>query len=276
MNVPLKETHGRRIDVFKWPTEVDDDGLMHFSPESDDSKEAKAPEPIKADVVVFATGYTTNFDFLDPDYPRLGHTSVRGVYKDGEVSVGFIGFVRPSIGAIPPLAELQAQLWVLRLLQDRYPAELSREREGHAVAPYEIDYKLHARGEYDFFTTKRGVDHESYAYQLALDMGAAPTMTYAMSKGWRLFYTWAMGSNFNPKFRLVGPWKWEAGAEEIMREELYGVVKQSGGFVCEWPKCSVFHPFPSPFPGDGACLLFRGLLKTCVPFFCFTDGLQIF
>lgn len=87
------------------------------------------------------------------------------------------------------------------------------------------------------FTDKRGVDHESYAYQLALDMGAAPTITHVMSRGWKIFFTWAMGSNFNTKFRLVGPWKWEAGAEEIMRGELYNVVKRSGGFVC---KCCCF------------------------------------
>ncbi|KAM0417050.1 hypothetical protein ACHAPT_012956 [Fusarium lateritium] len=40
-----------------------------------------------------------------------------------------------------------------------------------------------------------------------------------------------MGSNFNTKFRLVGPWKWEQGAEEIMRNELFNVVKHSGGYV---------------------------------------------
>ncbi|KAJ4261635.1 hypothetical protein NW762_007070 [Fusarium torreyae] len=40
-----------------------------------------------------------------------------------------------------------------------------------------------------------------------------------------------MGSNFNTKFRMVGPWKWEQGAENIMRNELYNVVKRSGGLV---------------------------------------------
>ncbi|KAF5670779.1 flavin-containing protein [Fusarium circinatum] len=40
-----------------------------------------------------------------------------------------------------------------------------------------------------------------------------------------------MGSNFNTKFRMVGPWKWEKGAEHIMRNELYNIVKRSGGFV---------------------------------------------
>ncbi|GJD04758.1 dimethylaniline monooxygenase [Colletotrichum higginsianum] len=100
-----------------------------------------------------------------------------------------------------------------------------------AVAHYEVDYALRARGGHDFFKTKHGVEQESYAYQLALDMGAAPTISFMARQGFRAFYTWAMGSNFNTKFRLVGPWKLEAGALSIMRGELFEVVMQTGGGV---------------------------------------------
>lgn len=61
-------------------------------------------------------------------------------------------------------------------------------------------------------------------------MGSAPTISFVASKGWKVLYTWAMGSNFNPKFRLVGPWKWGDGAAEIMATELFDVVKRSGGY----------------------------------------------
>jgi dimethylaniline monooxygenase (N-oxide forming) len=143
--------------------------------------------------------------------------------------------VRP--GAIPPLSELQAQFWVLRLLQQAYPQQCPRPAPGktldaNAVAPYDLDFELHARGGYDMFANKGGVDHESYAYQLAVDMGAAPTLTFMLEKPFRVLYTWAMGPNFNTKFRLIGPWKWE-GAEEVMANELFNVVKRTGGIVCE-------------------------------------------
>ena len=134
---------------------------------------------------------------------------------------------------MPPLAEMQAQLWVLRLLQNEFPEAVPLERDGNSVPPYDMDYALHSRAGYDLFSTKRAVDHESYAYQLALDIGSAPTLTYMLGKGWKIFFTWAMGSNFNPKFRFVGPWKWEAGAETIMRTELFDVVKRTGGLLCE-------------------------------------------
>lgn len=69
-------------------------------------------------------------------------------------------------------------------------------------------------------------------------MGAAPTISYVAGKGWKLLFTWAMGSKFNTKFRLIGPWKWEAGAEQIMRGELYGVVRRSGGYICKRDKAT--------------------------------------
>lgn len=98
-----------------------------------------APKRIKPDVVVLATGYNTKFPFLDDDYPGLADTDVRCVYKNGRVDVGFIGFIRPSIGAIPPLAELQAQFWVLRLLQNHFPAEVPRSPDSNSLEPYEMD-----------------------------------------------------------------------------------------------------------------------------------------
>lgn len=65
-------------------------------------------------------------------------------------------------------------------------------------------------------------------------MGAAPTITHVLAKDWKVFFTWAMGSNFNTKFRMVGPWKWENGAVDIMQDELFNVVQRSGGYVCKF------------------------------------------
>jgi dimethylaniline monooxygenase (N-oxide forming) len=248
INVEIKDTEGKKIDVVSWPEKIDSDGLMSFG-KTLPSDSVIPTEQRKPDVLIFATGFTRDFPFLDKEYPSVSQTNVRGIYKEGDVTIGYIGFIRPAIGkppeychevprlkcigAIPPLAELQAQLWVLRLLQDRYPREVPSTRDSDALEPYELDYQLHARGNYSFWDTKRGVDHESYAYQLALDMGSAPRAWTVMKKGFKVFYTWAMGSNFNTKFRFVGPWKWNDGAESIMRNELFNVVKRSGGFVCE-------------------------------------------
>lgn len=74
---------------------------------------------VKPDLVVYASGYKTEWGLLGQEqgYARgPGEADVRGVWKRGDESLGFIGFVRPGVGAIPPIAEQQAMLWSLRLM----------------------------------------------------------------------------------------------------------------------------------------------------------------
>ncbi|KAJ5014824.1 tRNA (adenine-n -)-methyltransferase non-catalytic subunit [Colletotrichum sp. SAR 10_99] len=230
MNVELKDTAGRKIMTAPWPISFTKSGTAIF-PRSEtlDQKEATS-KVLRPDLLVLATGYVRRFDFLGEGYPKPDDLNIRGIWRRGDVTAGFIGFVRPGIGAIPPLAELQAQLWVFNLLRHKYSQQIPSPSEyADSVAHYEIDYALKARGGHDLFKTKHGVEQESYAYQLALDMGAAPTFTFMRRQGSKAFLTWAMGSNFNSKFRLVGPWKWEKGALDIMRGELFDVAKQTGG-----------------------------------------------
>lgn len=101
-----------------------------------------------------------------------------------------------------------------------------------------MDYKLKSRDkDHDFAATKRAVDQESYVYQLALDMGSAPTWTHVLGNlGREVFFTWAMGPNFPSKFRLVGPWaneETEREAVALMRRdgELGRLVMRTGGGV---------------------------------------------
>ncbi|XMA07685.1 hypothetical protein WAI453_000476 [Rhynchosporium graminicola] len=216
--IPIKNTGDRKIDSAPWPESISLDGIVEFVESSRPEAKTMRGKSCKPDIVIFATGYSQRFSFLDASYGTPLEADKRGIWKTGDETVGFIGFVRPAIGAIPPLSEMQAQLWVLSIL-DLLPAE----------PPKDIDYKLYiqpGRREYE----KYGVDHESYAYQIALDMGSAASFTEILRLGFRTSFTWAFGSNFNTKFRLVGPWKWD-GANEVMRTELLDVSIRSGGLV---------------------------------------------
>ncbi|KAI0480692.1 hypothetical protein GGR56DRAFT_627165 [Xylariaceae sp. FL0804] len=176
------DTKGRGLDVAPFPERVDAEGIVHFRDTGRREYEYIKTQRIKPDVVVFCTGYQHAFPFLsshvsassdvDDDTVR---PDVREIWHHAAPSLAYIGFVRPNLGAIPPLAELQAQLWVVHLLRPDL-LSLSSGRSGSQQQQilrsedephYRLTSKPGAR-------IRHGVDHESYAYQLALDLDAAP------------------------------------------------------------------------------------------------------
>ena len=83
------------INRFEGPRVFFNDG-SHFEP----------------DLVLFCTGFDTKMPFLHEAIagaPRYLHTFNPAI----GASFGFIGFLRPAFGAIPPLAELQARWFAL-------------------------------------------------------------------------------------------------------------------------------------------------------------------
>ncbi|KAJ2898042.1 Dimethylaniline monooxygenase [N-oxide-forming] 2 [Zalerion maritima] len=233
INVQEPDTKGRIIDLSPWPTHIDGDGVMHFMKTSRPESERMKNRVVKPDVVVLATGYRVEFPFLEKasDYPVPTGCDVRGIWRSDDITAAFIGFVRPTIGAIPPLAEMQAMHWIQHLLASKVPVAMP-PRSPHAIEPYELDFCLKRRDGRDLWKNKRGIEGESYTYQLALDMGAAPSFTWALKNcGWKALWTWGMGPNFNPKFLLIGPWEKRKTGMEILGGELWGVTSRSGGGV---------------------------------------------
>ncbi|RHZ46422.1 uncharacterized protein CDV56_104747 [Aspergillus thermomutatus] len=210
---PVPDTAGKRIDLAPWPEYIDPKGVVHFRRTNRPESKMFENSSYKPDVVVLATGYTQQFPFIDDSYPLPDEADVRGIWKTGDETVGFIGFVRPSFGAIPPLAEMQSQLWVLSLI-NKIPKPLGPARN------YLLENNPSCRIQY-------GVEHDAYAYQLACDVGGAASFLEALSRGWRVWVVWALGACPNTKFRLVGPWKW-GGAEEVIKTELFATVKRRG------------------------------------------------
>jgi dimethylaniline monooxygenase (N-oxide forming) len=102
INVELRPTGGRKIDLAPWPTHFDERGVVHFQenerPESEVMRREKGC--IRPDVVVFATGYKQSFPFLSRGnvYPSLDECVTRGIYRNIEDGVAYIGFIRPAFG----------------------------------------------------------------------------------------------------------------------------------------------------------------------------------
>lgn len=213
--VPLAPTYGRFIDLAPWPKSINEKGIVTFTENGRPEAEVMRSKICKPDIMILATGYTQSFPFLDSTYPMPQEANIRLVWKENDETVAFIGFIRPSFGAIPPLSEMQAQLWTLNLLR-RLPAPLKPESH------YKLRPPPNSRINY-------GVDHESYAYQLALDMGSAPSYTEILPMGLKMVACWALSAQVNTKFRLMGPWKWE-GAKEVMEREIWDTVRRRRGF----------------------------------------------
>ncbi|PON30374.1 hypothetical protein TGAM01_v200814 [Trichoderma gamsii] len=225
----------RIIEVAPTPSHISKDGTAHF-PLNGRPESVRINETVvKPDVVVFATGYLSSFPFLnefehanDKPYPTAWHADVRQIWNSNEPTVGFIGFIRPGFGAIPPLAEMQSMLFTMSLM-NRIPKPLHPDDEWH----YRIIHPPDARVFY-------GVEHDSYAYQLAKDIDAAPTFTevlklaFRTKNGWRLPYVWAAGACFNTKFRMKGPWKWDE-ASEVMTGELWETIQRREGLFGNIP-----------------------------------------
>ncbi|KAJ3458869.1 hypothetical protein MRS44_012978 [Fusarium solani] len=215
----------RTIDVAPFPSHISEDGVAHFPvlpnrPESERIQETT----VKPDIVIYATGYVPTFPFLNSDsgsdkpYPGSTDADVRAVWKRDDPTVGFIGFIRPNFGAIPPLAELQSMLFIQNLVGQLPDLQVDDEYHYRLIVPPS------ARIGY-------GVEHDAYAYQLAKDLSIAPSFTdilrlsFSAPRGWRLPWVWAAGASLNPKFRLVGPWKWD-GAANVLTGECWETISR--------------------------------------------------
>ncbi|QUC20025.1 uncharacterized protein UV8b_04266 [Ustilaginoidea virens] len=252
VQTPIPDTQGRRVDLAPWPKRIDKSGSVEFVDNRRPEYTRLQGQRIRPDLVVLCTGYKQSFPFLtsgfrnsaDLPYPTPNSADVRHIWSRRDPSVGFIGFVRPSLGAIPPLAELQAQLWVCRLLSPQsIPRPLSAQDEHH----YKLRPVPGARITY-------GVDHESYAYQLALDMGSAPGLWdiagffswRSAGSSWRLLLIWALGAQLNTKFRLKGPWKWQGAFEVLTSDEMWQTITRRpiifGHFAVSMLPICIFGP----------------------------------
>jgi len=133
--------------------------------------------------------------------------------------LGFIGFVRPNVGAIPPMSEMQV-MWWLQNLQGKVQRMDNNHDNPRRIPSYMV---LGRKYQY-------GVDYGNYMHRLAEDMGAAPTLGCLLKSPKPLvaLYTYCQGQAHIPLFRLVGPY----ASDECMATttgELWDVCCRRGG-----------------------------------------------
>ncbi|KAF1730641.1 hypothetical protein CRV24_008710 [Beauveria bassiana] len=56
-------------------------------------------------------------------------------------------------------------------------------------------------------------------------MGSAPGLTDVVRLGsLELLLVWALGANFNTKFRLRGPWRWDGASALLTSREFWATI----------------------------------------------------
>mmetsp|Transcript_17324 Transcript_17324/g.44398 ORF Transcript_17324/g.44398 Transcript_17324/m.44398 type:complete len:217 (+) Transcript_17324:3-653(+) len=130
------------------------------------------------------------------------------IVSPAEPTLSFIGFVRPNVGAIPPMAELQVMWWIERLR--------GRVAPGHAPPSYGLLGKK----------LSYGVDYGNYMHQLAAEIDAVPSLRELACRP-RVLVAYALGQAYITFFRLVGPFA-TTDAWEVAATELYAPVIARG------------------------------------------------
>lgn len=247
----------RRI-IYSWmdgeyndiPLDIDlvEGSVLELQPDGVVYDTATGEQHVNTDLLVLATGYRQRFPFLHGEGTREDPLPQRHFLVDPQQPrLSYIGFIRPNVGAIPPMAEMQA-MWWCRLLEDKV-------KEGHPLDS--SCYRL---------TDSRlcyGVDYGYYMFALAKEMGAAPSLRHWLWRDWRVMLTCAFGQAHVPIFRLQGPFR-SAACQATCRSELYNVlwtrpVVMNLTFLIEAITFGVINGVATLLESGGRCLMGMGL-----------------
>ena len=120
------------------------------------------------------TGYRQQFPFLAPRGTQVSCganedalPSWHHIIDPLEPRMAFIGFVRPNVGAIPPIAEMQVMWWLRVLAGD--------VRRPLGTPSYHVLGRKYAYG----------VDYGNYMHRLAEEIGAAPSLMMLLQRSWK-------------------------------------------------------------------------------------------
>lgn len=167
---------------------------------------------VEADVVLLCTGYHQGFAFMDDlpvDFGRLYHRCFSPALGP---SVAFIGFARPAIGAIPPIAEMQAR-WFALVCSGRRTLPPAPTMEQVALTE-----QATRRRQFGVVADRLEslVDYTPYQDTLADEIGCRPDLARLAvtdpRRAWKLF----AGPFVGAQFRLVGPHADPVAARETL------------------------------------------------------------
>ncbi|EQB78932.1 dimethylaniline monooxygenase [N-oxide-forming] 2 [Camelus ferus] len=170
------------------------------------------------DVIVFATGYTFSFPFLEDHLVKVENNKVL-LYKYmfpphlEKSTLVCIGLIQP-LGSIFPTVELQAR-WVTRIFKAIECLMFLYNREAFVNLPLFLSSLRFGESQSQILQT----NYVDYLDELALEIGAKPDLLSLLFKDPKLAMKLYFGPCNSYQYRLVGPGQWKEARSAIFTQK---------------------------------------------------------
>ncbi|XP_071984256.1 dimethylaniline monooxygenase [N-oxide-forming] 2-like [Engystomops pustulosus] len=169
------------------------------------------------DEVIFATGYSSTFPFLDNDIIHLNNNDV-SLYKYvfpiylEKPNLAFLGLVQP-LGAIMPTVEIQAR-WAARVFKGAAKLPSVKKMESHCLKSKDKKNKWFGVGRTQVLQTH----YIDYINDISREIGIHPNVIYLFISDPRLAWHVLFGPCTPYQLRLRGPGKWSGARNAILTQ----------------------------------------------------------
>ncbi|XP_045839144.1 dimethylaniline monooxygenase [N-oxide-forming] 2 [Meles meles] len=172
----------------------------------------------KIDVIVFATGYTFSFPFLEDSLVKVEDKMV-SLYKYmfpphlEKSTLACIGLIQP-LGSIFPTVELQAR-WATRVFKGLCTLPSERTMMADIIQRNEKRINLFGKSQSQTLQT----NYIDYLDELALEIGAKPDILSLLLKDPKLAVKLYFGPCNSYQYRLTGPRPWQGARSAILTQK---------------------------------------------------------
>ena len=167
----------------------------------------------EADAVIMCTGYKTVLPFLENREINNNRDLYKHVFMPDDPTIAFVGFARPNIGALPPVAEMQSR-WVAKVFAGELSLPSAEEMKKVMQSDTEFITKLKS-GYAKRNAVSSGIDYQPYLDLIAGYVGCRPNLWKLLAKP-KIFFGVLFGPFASYQYRLNGDSVRYDVAEEVV------------------------------------------------------------
>lgn len=153
---------------------------------------------VEIDSIIYCSGFQSHLPFLEQK-DLDGRELYKNVFYPKNMSLSFVGLVRPNVGALPPVAEMQSR-WLAGVLAGRIllPSQQRLMDEIQIAARQYTESRPHHHRRITSL-----VDYHLYMEELAGIIGARPHLLQLLTSP-KIFFTFLFGPMGCFQYRLHG------------------------------------------------------------------------